>query len=127
MIAAEGAAARGVEQKSKRRRGLEEEAARIPPVPLEEEVVQHLLDGAAPIPPNPCRLCPNMYAKESLFREHLRLTHGGEDVYRERCFYEARVDPRPPGVHSGPLEFDADGLPCGDKHPEERALYEACE
>ena len=127
MISAEFAAARGVEPKSKRRQALEADAVRIPAVPLEEEVVQHLLGGAAPIPPHPCRLCPKMYAREPFFHEHLRLTHGGEDVYRERCWFEARVDPRPPGVHCGPLEFDADGLPRADKHPKERALYEAYE
>ena len=96
--------------------------------------VQHLLGPAEAIPPHPCRLCPDMYARETDFAAHKRRDHGGEDRYRARGVYEAQ-HPRPPGCHCGPLRFvDADGescderaegaLPCPDRHPAERKLYE---
>eukprot|EP00662_Eupelagonemidae_sp_cell21_P038898 gene38898-27870_t len=82
----------------------------------------HLEDIPYAMPPCPCRLCPAWFNVDEHLADHITLVHGGEDRYRERCWYETRY-PRPPKVHSGPLKFDKDGLPDAGLHPREHKLY----
>jgi len=73
-------------------------------------VVHHLPDAPEPGPPlaGRCRLCDNRFLNKRHLAEHVTRTHGGEDRYRERCWFEA-MHPRPEGMHSGETEFE----PCG--------------
>ena len=97
----------------------------LPPVPLAEETLQVMGPDAIPTVPHPCGLCPLGYRCEADLRRHIDEIHGGNDRYRRRWIYEVSVDRRPDGVHSGFIEFDADGLPNAERFPAERRLYEA--